>query len=106
VTEIPTLDQKMMRETENALEMAALPQLEGEVQQRLIQAEQDEGRDGDALARLLAFAHAAHAVANASFNPSFGPWYRDMGQRLLRKAMEVMAAISASVEPKGDGRLN
>jgi hypothetical protein len=106
VTEILTLDQKMLRETENALGLAAFPHLEGELQQELIQAEQDDGRDGDALARLIALAHAAHAVANAGFNPSFGPWYRDMGQRLLRRAMEVMAAISASVEPKGDGRLN
>lgn len=83
-----------------------LPGGEADFQRELLAAVQSDANDIASLAHLISMANAAFAVADAGIDGSFAPWYRDMGQRLLRRSMDVLALIEADQEPRSVGGLN
>jgi len=58
------------------------------------------------LADLISLAHAAFVVADAGIEGIAGPWYHEIGLRLLRRSMDAMTVIEADREPRPSAGLN
>lgn len=101
-----TTDDIMLADMRGAIELSSLPGGSEELQRQLIGVEQADASDVAALKRLISLAHAAQAVADAGIDETFTSWYRDMAQRLLRRAMDAVVVIEAMEASRQAGGLN
>lgn len=110
---ILTPSEKMAKEARSALEMMFMPETATVIEQMLNDAEVADTRDIDELVTLMSRAYAAHTIADAKQGQYGGEmhglpasWFRDMGQRLLRRSVDAVAVIAASSERQQAGALN
>lgn len=94
-TKILTRTERMVQESRACVELAYLPGKQEELQRRFMDAESAPADNAVALVNLIGLAHAAHEIARLGEAGSFQPWYRDMGQRLLCRAMDAISVLEA-----------
>lgn len=97
---------KILNDMRLAVETVHLPGGEADFQRGLLAAENAGANDIASLAGLISTAHAALVVADAGIDGVTAPWYREMGQRLLRRSMDALALIEADREPRPVAGLN
>lgn len=102
---IPTPAEAMASENRKWLEVVLTLGRSREFEQTLIDAERADATDL-AASRLISLAHAAYSIAGQDASGSFGAWYRDMGQRLLCRAVDAAAGLEAAVSRPDGGGMN
>jgi len=90
---IKTPAEAMASENRKWLEVIANFGRAPELERILIEAEAADATDLDAVIRLISLAHVAHNIAAQEVAGTFGVWYRDMGQRLLCRAVDAAAGL-------------
>src|ERR1700752_3750953 len=93
MTEIRTAAQAMLAENLKWLEVAATLDGSRELQRTLIDAESADAPGLAAVIRLISLAHIAHSISEQDAAGAFVVWYRDIGQRLLCRAVDAAAAL-------------
>lgn len=106
MTEIPTPAEAMASENRKWLEVVAMFGRAPELERTLIDAETAPATDLAAVVRLISLAHAAHTIAGQEVAGTFGAWYRDMGQRLLCRAVDAVAGLEVLAKSRPGRAMN
>ncbi len=91
---------QIMRDTvESAVHLVrAVPCGAHQFQSRIIEAEQERATNIAAAAYLISTAQAALVISNIGADSLFASWYQEKAQRLLERAIDVLAVAEADLE--------
>lgn len=113
MTEIPTLAEAMVKESHDIIQIMFFRDHANTFDKTLNDALSADLDDSDCLVRLISLAYAANTVAAAKetregteMHGTDADWYRDMGQRLLVRSMDAIAAKAANEIPRAGIGLN
>ena len=103
MSDIPTLAEAMVRDARDAIQVMFHADTAAMFDKMLADGLSTPTDDAEGLVRLISLAYTANVIADAKecarakdMHGNMACWYRDESQNLLRKAVDVVAALGAA----------